>query len=83
MDASHLLSPVRPPTELADERRAISADPSDATSTLSKSQLNGSSLRPLRPSVNATYPRVEESSDEAVWLHSVLSELTNLGHFDL
>ena len=36
MDASHLLSPVRPPTELADERFAISADLSDAIAEISK-----------------------------------------------
>ena len=44
MDARSLLSPVRAPTELADERSAISTDLSDATSSLSTSQLNGSSV---------------------------------------
>ena len=47
MDAHSLLSPVRAPTELADERSAISAELSDATSAMSSNQL-GSSLRPLR-----------------------------------
>ena len=36
MDASHLLSPVRPPTELAEERSAISTDLSDAISSVPK-----------------------------------------------
>ena len=66
MDAHSLFSPVRAPTELADERSAISADLSDATSALSTNQL-GSSLQPLRASVNATHPVIEEHvSDEAV-----------------
>ena len=63
-----MLSPVRAPTELADERSAISADLSDATSTLSTNQL-GSSLRPLRESENATHPVIEEHNDEAMWLN--------------
>ncbi len=74
MDAHSLLCPVRAPTELADERSAISADLSDATSTLSTNQL-GNSLRPLRESENATHPAIEEHSDEAVWLNSVLTDL--------
>ena len=82
MDAHSLLSLVRAPTELADERSAISTDLSDATSALSTSQLNGSSLRPLRQSENATHLVIEKYSDEAVWLHSVLTDLKNLGDFD-
>ena len=78
-----LLSPVRAPTELADERRAISTDLSDATSNLSTNQLNGSSLRPLRQSANATHLVIEEHSDEAVWLHLVLTDLKNLPDVDL
>ena len=80
MDARSLLSPVRAPTELADERSAISTDLRDATSNLSTNQLNGSSLRPLRQS---THPVIEEHSDEAVWLHSVLTDVKNVGNFDL
>ena len=68
MDAHSLLCPVRAPTELADVRSAISADLSDATSTLSTNQLV-SSLRSLRESENATHPVIEEHSDEAVWLN--------------
>ena len=83
MDAHSLLSPVRAPTELADERSAISTDLSDATSNLSTNQLNGSSLRPLRQSENAIHPVIEEHSDEAVRLHSVLTDLKNLPDVDL
>ena len=83
MDARSLLSPVRAPTELADERSAISTDLRDATSNLSTNQLNGSSLRPLRQSENAIHPVIEEHSDEAVRLHSVLTDLKNLPDVDL
>ena len=72
-----MLSPVRAPTELADERSAISADLSDATSVLSSKQLE-SSLQPLRESKSATHPVIEEHSDEAVWLFSVLTDLKEI-----
>ena len=77
MDAHSLLSPLRAPTELADERSAISAELSDATSAMSSNQL-GSSLRPLRESENATHHVIEEPSDEAVLLKSVLTDMKNL-----
>ena len=75
MDAHSLLSPLRAPTELADERSAISVDLSDATSALSKNQLE-SSLQPLRESEYAHHPVSEVIvTDEAVWINSVLDEL--------
>ena len=49
MDAHSLLSPVRAPTELAEERSAIS-DNIDASSATSNNQL-GNSLQPLHESV--------------------------------
>ena len=85
MDASHLLSPVRPPTELADERFAISADLSDATSDLPKPKLNGSSSQPPRSpqAVNDVHPNVVENIDGSLWLDQIVRDLKNLGYFDL
>ena len=79
MESHSLLSPIRAPTELADEQSAISAD-LEATSVLSKNNL-GSSLQPLRESKNAHHPVTEvEVTDEAVMISSIVNELKNLGY---
>ena len=79
MDASHLLSPVRPPTELAEERSAISTDLSDAISSLPKPELNGSSLQPLcSPTAVEAHPQEFNQSDEALFLDQILKDLKYL-----
>ena len=81
MDSHALLPPVRAPTELAGEQSAISAD-LDTTSVLSKNRL-GSSLQPLREPANAHHIVTDVETDEAVSISSCVSELKNLGYFDL
>ena len=78
MDSHSLLSPVRAPTELAEERSAIS-DNLDATSAMSKNPL-GSSLRPQRLSDHPVTDVVV--TDEAVFISSCQEELKNLGDVD-
>ena len=78
MDSQALLSLVRAPTELAEERSAIS-DNLDATSAMSKNQL-GSSLQPLPMSHHPVTDVVV--TDEAVLLiSSCMEELNNLTDF--
>ena len=86
MDGSHssLLSPLRAPTELAEERRAISVEHCDTISSVQKQDspagLNGSSLRPLRKSANEP-PTVEDNdSPEELFINQALSDLQNLGY---
>ena len=78
MDSQALLSLVRAPTELAEERSAIS-DNLDATSAMSKNPL-GSSLRPQRLSDHLVTDVVV--TDEAVFISSCQEELKNLGDVD-
>ena len=79
MDSHSLLSPVRAPTVLAEERSAISAANLDATSAMSKNPL-GSSLRPQRLSDHPVTDVVV--TDEAVFISSCQEELKNLGDVD-
>ena len=78
MDSHSLLSPVRAPTVLAEERFAISAANLDATSAMSKNQL-GSSLQLLHESE----PHITEVVVTDVMISSCLEELKDLGDFDL
>ena len=79
MDSHSLLSPVRAPTVLAEERSAISAANLDATSAMSKNQL-GSSLQPLPMSHHPVTDVVV--TDEAVLLiSSCMEDLNNLTDF--
>ena len=87
MDASHLLSPIRASTELAEERSAISTDLSDAISGVpqqdSPAELKGSSLQPLRESAKES-PTVEaHDSPEELFNTQTLNDLKNLADFDL
>ena len=88
MDGSHsLLSPIRAPTELAEERSAISTDLSDAISSVQKQdspvELNGSSLRPLCQSVKES-PTVEaQDSPEELFITQALNDLKNLIYFGI
>ena len=89
MDAhsSSLLSPDRAPTELADERSALSQQYSDTVSNVqdqSKRQhSDGSSLRPLRSPAETSQEGQSELTDEVVLLESLLTDLKNLGYYDL
>ena len=78
MDSHSLLTPVRAPTELVEERSAIS-DNLDATSAMSKNPF-GSSLRPQRLSDHLVTDVVV--TDEAVFISSCQEELKNLGDVD-
>ena len=84
MDAhsSSLLSPFRAPTELAEERSAISQEYCDTTSNVQKqdspADLNGSSLRPLRETANET-PTVEPNDSlEELFITQALNDMKNL-----
>ena len=89
MDGSHssLLSPLRAPTELAEERRAISVEHCDTISSVQKqespAELKGSSLQPLRESAKES-PTVEaHDSPEELFNTQTLNDLKNLADFDL
>ena len=79
MDAHSLLSPVRPPTELAGESSAVSHIES-CNSSSSNNQL-GSSLQPLRESDNVVSDVTV--TNEAAYPSRVIDELKKLGCFDL
>ena len=78
MDHSHsMLSPARPPTELAEESSAVSNI--EASSALSNNQLE-SSLQPLRESGSGVSDVVV--TDEAVYISEVIDGLKHLGGCD-
>ena len=79
MDAHSLLSPVRLPTELAEESSAVSHIES-CNSSSSNNQL-GSSLQPLRESDNVVSDVTV--TNEAAYPSRVIDELKKLGCFDL
>ena len=77
-----LRSPIRAPTELAEESSAISTDLSDAISGVpqqdSPAELKGSSLQPLRASAKES-PTVEaHDSPEELFITQTLNDLKNL-----
>ena len=72
-----MLSPERPPTELAEESSAVSNI--EASSALSNNELE-SSLQPLRESGSGVSDVVV--TDEAVYISEVIDELKHLGGCD-
>ena len=81
VQASSLLSPVRAPIDLAEERRALSQQYSDTVSNVQDQDKgrnpDGSSLRPLRKSVDTDQADQDELSDEVVLIDSMLTDLKN------
>ena len=79
---SSLLSPFRAPTELAEERSAISQEYCDTTSNVQKqdspADLDGSSLQPLRQSPLDPQTVDEEHSPEAIFIHQCLLDLKKI-----
>ena len=89
MNDSHssLPSPIRAPTELAEDRSAISAALSDAISGVQKqdspAELNGSSLRPLCQSVKESPTVDAQDSPEELFITQALNDLKNLIYFGI
>ena len=84
MDGSHssLLSPIRAPIGLAEERSAVSVEHCDTISSVQKqespAELNGSSLRPLRESAKES-PTVEANDRPGeLFIAQALNDLKNL-----
>ena len=89
VQSSSLLSPHVAPTELAEERSALSQQYSDTVSNVQDQENgknpDGSSLRPLRQSANDNQGDHHESSiePEAVFIDSMLISLKHLRDSDL
>ena len=84
---SSLLSPLRAPNELAEERSAISVKYCDVMSSIQKqdspAELNGSSLQPLCQSGKDHQTVDAHYSPETIFIDQCLNDLKNLGSFDI
>ena len=87
VSASSLLSPLRAPNALAEERSALSVEHWDVMSSVQKqdspAELKGSSLQPLRESAKES-PTVEaQDSPEELFITQALNDLKNLIYFGI
>ena len=87
VQASSLLSPLRAPNELAEERSALSVEHCDVMSSVQKqdslASLEGSSLQPLRKSASDHQTVDAHDSPESIFIDQCLSDLKNLRDFDI
>ena len=87
VQASSLLSPLRAPNALAEERSALSVEHCDVMSSVQKqdslASLEGSSLQPLRKSASDHQTVDAHDSPESIFIDQCLSDLKNLRDFDI